>query len=105
MHPESIWFGVNFFISTIPVGVIISWICFKNRKSVIALIVFHFIINMSQEMLQIAQTTKCIQTVVLVMVAAVIVTYEKEMFLSKEHIPVKHTPLNIIKPLPHFSSD
>ena len=98
---QNIWFGVNFFVSIIPMGVIISWICLKNRKSVIAAIVFHFIINMSQEMLDITQTTKCIQTVVLVMVAAVIVTFEKEMFLSKEHISVKHTPLNIIKPLPH----
>ena len=64
-------------------GIIISWICLKNGKSVPAAIAFHFVINMSQEMLEITQATKCIQTVILVIVAAVIVAMEKEMFISK----------------------
>ncbi len=80
---QNIWFGVNFFVSIIPMGVIISWICLKNRKSVIAAIVFHFIINMSQELLEISQTTKCIQTLVLIGVAGTIVVMEKEAFFSK----------------------
>ncbi|WP_419659074.1 hypothetical protein Dvar_79530 [Desulfosarcina variabilis str. Montpellier] len=80
---QNIWFGINFFVSIIPMGMIISWICLKNKKSMIAAIVFHFIINMSQEMLEITQATKCIQTVVLFAVVAVIVTMEKEMFFEK----------------------
>ena len=84
---ESIWFGVNFFVSIIPMGVIISWICIKNGKSVIAAILFHFIVNMSQEILAISQTTKCIETVVLAVVAAVIIVLDKELFFSKEHLP------------------
>lgn len=83
---ENIWFGLNFFVSIIPMGIIISWICIKNRKSVIAAIVFHFIINMSQEMLEISSLTKCIQTVVLLLVTAVIIAMEKELFFSKEHL-------------------
>jgi membrane protease YdiL (CAAX protease family) len=86
---QNIWFGVNFFISIIPMGVILSWICLKNRKSLIVAIVFHFIINMSQEMLEITQTTKCIQTVLLFIVVAVIVTIQKEMFFSKSHLSYK----------------
>jgi membrane protease YdiL (CAAX protease family) len=83
IYQQNIWFGVNFFVSIIPMGVIISWICLKNRKSVIVAIVFHFIINISQEILEITQTTKCIQTVVLFLVVAVIVALEKETFFSK----------------------
>jgi membrane protease YdiL (CAAX protease family) len=83
---QNIWFGVNFFVSIIPMGIIISWICLKNGKSVIAAIVFHFIINMSQEILEITQTTKCIQTVVLIIMVVVIATMEKEMFFSKDHL-------------------
>ncbi len=79
---KSIWFGLNFFISIIPMGVIISWICIKNRKSVIAAILFHFMINMSQEMWAISQMTKCIETVVLTVVAAVIVILDKDIFFS-----------------------
>lgn len=77
---QSVWFGMNFFVSIIPMGVIISWICIKNRKSVIAAILFHFMINMSQEMWAISQTTKCIETVVLAVVAAAIVVLDQEMF-------------------------
>lgn len=83
---ENIWFGVNFFISIIPMGVIISWICIKNRKSIIAAILFHFIINISQEMLEMTQITKCIETVVLTVVVVAIIAIDKEMFFSKEHL-------------------
>ncbi|NYT19573.1 MAG: CPBP family intramembrane metalloprotease [Methanosarcinales archaeon] len=83
---ESIWYGVNFFVSIIPLGMIISWICIKNRKSIIAAIVFHFIVNISQEILDISQTTKCIETVVLIIVAAAIIAYDKEMFFSRDHL-------------------
>jgi membrane protease YdiL (CAAX protease family) len=80
---ENFWFGLNFFISIVPMGIIISWICVKNGKSVLAAILFHFIINMSQEALEISQVTKCIQTGVLLLAAAGIVAMEKELFFSK----------------------
>jgi membrane protease YdiL (CAAX protease family) len=83
---QNIWFGVNFFVSIIPMGVIISWICLKSNKSILAAIVFHFIINISQEILDISQTTKCIQTGVLVLFAAVIIAMEKEQFFSNSHL-------------------
>jgi membrane protease YdiL (CAAX protease family) len=83
---ENIWFGVNFFVAIIPMGVIISWFCIKNRKSVIAAILFHFIVNMSQEMLEITQITKCIETVVLTVFVVAIIAIDKEMFFSKEHL-------------------
>jgi uncharacterized protein len=83
---ENIWFGVNFFVSIIPMGVIISWICIKNRKSVIAAILFHFIVNMSQELLNMTQSTKCIETVVLIVVAAMIIVIDKKMFFSTAHL-------------------
>lgn len=79
---ENIWFAVNFFVSIIPMGIIISWICVKNKKSVIAAILFHFVINISQEILDITQTTKCIETVVLIFIALVIIAKEQELFLS-----------------------
>jgi len=77
------WFGLNFFVSIIPMGIIISWLCVKNGKSVLAAILFHFIINISQEAMEITQVTKCIQTGVLFLVAAVIVAKEKEIFFSQ----------------------
>ena len=80
------WYAVNFFVSIVPMGLIISWICVKNRKSVIAAIFFHFIINISQEALAMTQTTKCIETVVLIAIAGIIVVLDKDMFFSKEYL-------------------
>ena len=77
------WFAVNFFVSIVPMGMIISWICIKNRKSVMAAILFHFIINMSQEVLAITQVTKCIETVVLTISAVIIIWIDKNMFFAK----------------------
>lgn len=83
---ENFWFGVNFFMSIIPMGIIISWICIKNRKSVLAAIIFHFFVNISQEMLNMSQTTKCIETFVLTIVAVSIIVLDKKTFFSKEHL-------------------
>jgi len=97
---ESIWFGMNFFISIIPMGVIISWIYIKNRKSVIAAILFHFMVNMSQEMWAISQTTKCIETVVLAVVAAVIVVLDKKMFFPARQDSVSSNPSSLELDIP-----
>jgi len=83
---ENIWFGVNFFVSIIVMGVIISWIWIKNKKSVITAILFHFIVNISAEILEITQITKCIETVVLTVFVVAIIAIDKEMFFSKEHL-------------------
>ena len=79
---QNAWFAVNFFISIIPMGIVISWICIKNGKSIFAAILFHFIINMSQEMLAITQTTKSIETIVLFFFAIIIIWKDKELFFS-----------------------
>ncbi len=83
IYHENIWFAVNFFVSIVPLGVIISWACIKNKKSIISAILFHFIINMSQEVFAVSQMTKCIETFVLTVVAAVIVAMDKECFLQR----------------------
>lgn len=88
---ENIWFGVNFFVGIVPLGIIISWFCIKNGKSVIAAILFHFVINISQEMLDMTQMTKCIETVVLTGVAIAIIAIDRDLFFSTDHLTNKGT--------------
>jgi len=83
---ENIWYAVNFFVSIVPMGVIISWACIKNGKSVLAAILFHFVINISQEMLNITQMTKSIETGVLTVVAVAIIIVDRKMFFSRKHL-------------------
>lgn len=74
------WFALNFFVSTIIMGVIISWLCVVNRGSILAAVVFHFVINLSQEALSMSQETKVIQTFVLAAVAMWIVLANREQY-------------------------
>lgn len=90
-YQQSIWFAVNFFVSIVPMGVIISWICIKNKKSIIAAILFHFIVNMSQEILVITQITKCIETAVLTVIVAIIIVIDKDMFFQKNTLSLVNT--------------
>ena len=78
------WFAVNFFVSIVPMGIIISWICVNNNKSIIAAILFHFIINISQETLSMTQATKCIETGVLALIVLGLILADKPFFLKKQ---------------------
>jgi membrane protease YdiL (CAAX protease family) len=80
---ENLLYAVNFFVSIVPMAFIISWVCRLNRGSILAAILFHFFINMSQEALNITQNTKCIETVILIIVAVIVVSLNKKMFFDK----------------------
>lgn len=73
-------------------GVFVSWICIKNGKSIPAAILFHFIINICQEALNMSQMTKCIETLVITVVVAIIIVLDKEMFFSKVNLSPKVNP-------------
>jgi hypothetical protein len=83
---ENILHGLNFYLSIIPLGFIISWIWVKNGRNIPLAVAFHYIINLSQEAFEITQTTKMIQTVVLTAVVALIVFKEKELFFHPKDI-------------------
>lgn len=80
---ESIFHGINFYFSIIPLGFIISWLWVKNARNIPMAIAFHYIINLSQEMFEITQTTKMIQTIVLTIIAILIIYNDKELFFNK----------------------
>jgi hypothetical protein len=99
---ENFWYGINFFVGIVPMGIILSWFCAKNNKSIIAAVFFHIVINMSQEALMITQTTKCIQTLVLTIFAIVIMYIDREMFFSGAVQPsqeIESTEHSILNPV------
>ncbi|PLY14212.1 MAG: CPBP family intramembrane metalloprotease [Sulfurimonas sp.] len=80
---ESVFHGINFYLSIIPLGFIISWIWIKNSRNIPMAISFHYIINLSQEAFNITQNTKMIQTIILTIIAIIIVYKDKELFFNK----------------------
>jgi membrane protease YdiL (CAAX protease family) len=80
IYQQSPWYAVNFFLGTAVLGVIVSWVCHINQRSILAAILFHFIVNLSQEMLSLTQQTKSIQTLVLTGFALVIILNQWSLF-------------------------
>ncbi|MDR1961706.1 MAG: CPBP family intramembrane metalloprotease [Gracilibacteraceae bacterium] len=83
---QSPLYMVNFFVSIMPLGFIVTWVYVKNERSIFACMIFHFFVNLLQEKVAMTQITKCVETLVLFAVAAIVIIANREMFFEKRHI-------------------
>jgi membrane protease YdiL (CAAX protease family) len=83
---ESPWYMVNFFAGIIPLDFLITWVYIKSKRSIFACMVFHFFINFLQEQVAMTQVTKCVETLVLFIVAGIVVLTSRDLFFDKRHI-------------------
>lgn len=81
-----IGYVLNFLISVNPLGFITTWVYVKNNRSMLACIILHLFVNTMQEKIAMTAQTKCVETVVVFIVAAIVVLTNKEMFFEKDHI-------------------
>ena len=77
---------INFFVSGIPMGFIITWVYLASDRSILACMIFHLFVNFMQEKIAMTPETKCVETIVVTIAAAVIVLKEKEMFFETRHV-------------------
>jgi membrane protease YdiL (CAAX protease family) len=77
---------VNFFVSIMPLGFLVTWVYVKNNRSIFTCMIFHFFVNLLQEKIAMTQTTKCVETLVLFFVAAIVVMTNRGLFFEKNHI-------------------
>lgn len=77
---------VNFFVSGIPLGFIITWVYLASDRSILACMVFHLFVNFMQERIAMTPETKCMETIVVIVAAAIIVLANKEMFFETRHV-------------------
>lgn len=81
-----ILYMLNFLISVNPLGFLTTWVYVKNNRSMLACIIFHLFVNTMQEKIAMTPQTKCVETIVLFIAAAIVVLTNKEMFFEKKHI-------------------
>lgn len=74
---------IAFFIALVPAEIITDWLFYKNNRSTLAAILFHFSINFSGELLDYDPLTKVIQCTVLLLAAIIIVHRDKGMFFAR----------------------
>lgn len=80
------FYVLNFLISGSPMGFLTTWVYVKNNRSMLACIIFHLFVNAMQEKIAMMPQTKCVETIVVTLAAALVVPTNKEMFFEKEHI-------------------
>jgi len=73
---------INFSVSIIPLAFIISWFCKKNSGSILGPILIHPIVNPTQELLLVLPYTKCIQTLIPIVIAAIFITINRNVFFG-----------------------
>ena len=79
-------FVVNFFVSAVPMGFIITWVYLVSDRSILACIIYHFVVNFLQEKIAMTPETKCVETIVVTAAAAVIVLANRDMFFETRHV-------------------
>ena len=79
-------FVVNFFVSAIPMGFIITWVYLVSDRSILACMIFHLFVNFMQEKIAMTPETKCVETIVVVIVTVIIVIAKKDMFFETRHV-------------------
>ncbi|MCR5507117.1 MAG: CPBP family intramembrane metalloprotease [Lachnospiraceae bacterium] len=90
-------FVVNFFVSAIPMGFIITWVYLVSDRSILACMVFHMAVNFLQERVAMTPETKCVETIVVIIATVIIVAAKKDMFFETEHVGRILTTLNVKK--------
>lgn len=73
---------IAFGVALIPAELLTDWIYYKNNRSTLAAIMFHFSTNFGGELLNFDRFTKVIQAVLLIIIAACIVWKDREMFFT-----------------------
>ncbi|MCR5799185.1 MAG: CPBP family intramembrane metalloprotease [Lachnospiraceae bacterium] len=79
-------FVINFFVSAIPMGFIITWVYLVSDRSILACMVFHLFVNFMQEKIAMTPETKCVETIVVVIATVIIVIAKKDMFFETRHV-------------------
>ena len=79
----NIIYALNFVVSLVPAALLMNWIFYKNGRSITAIIVFHFMLNLFSVLFQTEQFTKCIITIVLLVISAIVVWKNKSFWFCR----------------------
>ena len=77
-------YTANFFVSVFPLAFINNWLYYRNKRSIFVCALFHVVVDLSAEMIPAEQFTKCIVTVVLILITILIVTADRKLFFAEK---------------------
>jgi membrane protease YdiL (CAAX protease family) len=81
---ESGWlYSMNFIVSMIPFVIIMNWIYYKTNRNILLTIVFHITAVFFNEIFATHPMSKVIQTILLLIVSAILIIKDKELFFKR----------------------
>ncbi len=75
-------YALNFIISTFPATIILNWLYYKNNRNIIIAILFHAMVNLFSMLFLTEQFTKCIITVLLLIISSIMIMGNKKLFFT-----------------------
>jgi membrane protease YdiL (CAAX protease family) len=79
-------YSLNFMVSIIPYVILMNWLYYKTNRNILVAVVFHIAAGYFNEIFATHPDSKCIQTVILLIVSARVVIKERDLFFRKEII-------------------
>ena len=76
-------YAANFFVSVFPAAFLMNWLFYKNGRSIISTFLFHCAVNLFSSLFQTEQFTKCIFTIILIVVSVVVFIVDKRFWLKR----------------------
>ena len=71
---------VNFFVQCLAAAFLMNWVYYKTGRSIIGIILFHAMINITAMILQTEQSTKLIVTLLLIILSAAVYAANRDFF-------------------------
>ena len=81
-------YSLNFLVSLVPYVLIMNWLYYRSRRSILVAIIFHITAGVFNELFQTHPDSKVIQTGLLLVFAVVIVIKERDFFFKRELVGV-----------------
>ena len=76
-------YSLNFVVSLIPFVILMNWLYYKTNRNILVAAIFHITAGYFNEIFSTHPDSKCIQTVILLIVSAIVVVKERDLFFRK----------------------
>lgn len=88
---------INYFVSLIPVAILMNWAYYKNSRSILVAIVLHALLNGLSILFKTEQFTKCLFTLLLYGASAALVIGDKSYFFESPAVYLVKQKLNHLR--------
>lgn len=78
-------YSVNFLVSIVPFVLLMNWLYYKTGRNIVVAIVFHITAVYFNEIFATHPDSKIIQTLLLLLLAAVLIIRDREFFFAREY--------------------